>query len=467
MALPGPSGSTSGTHGDELRFPVLENPLLAVTQSTWLETAVSAAPRAWVPFFPPRFGEPEGTMRGSDPALPYPIRARCDATRDWLARLYAFAVPNRRAVEACQRALGVCGGPGSGIVEVGAGLGYWKWVLENASSRIRAASPTPLKKAKRDDAARVRREAGASVVAGKDPASPLRILAIDKNPAKRLDSTNTSIERRGNGRDQRGGASGRRARGGRGQRAGPQERQNEYHGGAPAWASVKEGGPELLRSMSGSDFPALLLCYPPPSISGGSVDGRPGSCMGADALGHFLGEVVLYVGEVGGDTGSPCLEEALRAGWDMVEDVELPCYASTANRLMTFIRKGSALLQRPAKSAAEDASSRERCADLGSESHDAEIETAESWSKPLAMYRCERCGEVGREKAPLRRCRLTRAVVYCSEGCFVAHSENWRANLQARHAHVAGLVFGSGGVFRDKKLFKRLGVRSPNSRSFS
>ncbi|CAN0461423.1 unnamed protein product, partial [Scytosiphon promiscuus] len=59
------------------------NPLLAVAQSSWLETAVSAGAGRWVPHFPPRLGDSEGTMRGSDPALPPPIRVRCDATRDW------------------------------------------------------------------------------------------------------------------------------------------------------------------------------------------------------------------------------------------------------------------------------------------------------------------------------------------------------------------------------------------------
>ena len=116
-------------------------------------------------------------------------------------------------------------------------------------------------------------------------------------------------------------------------------RSNEYHGGAPAWAAVEMGGPERLRSVSASTYPVLLLCYPPPSLGGAGVGATP--CMGADALEKFSGKVLLYVGEVGGDTGSPRLEAALRAGWNLVEDVALPCSPTTANRLMVFTRKGA------------------------------------------------------------------------------------------------------------------------------
>jgi hypothetical protein len=104
------------------------------------------------------------------------VRRRCDSVRDWAARLMAFAVPNAAALRAIAD---VCGdgrggngggggrgggssggggggggsgrgsgsganggsgggnsGGGSAIVEVGAGLGYWKWCLLRAHPGI-------------------------------------------------------------------------------------------------------------------------------------------------------------------------------------------------------------------------------------------------------------------------------------------------------------------------------------------
>lgn len=252
------------------------------------------------------------------------------------------------------------------------------------------------------------------------------------------------------------------------------ERSNEYHGGAPAWAAVKEGGPERLRSLSAADYPVLLLCYPPPSIgnTGAGGGGGPGAaaCMGADALAGFLGKVVLYVGEVGGDTGSPRLEAALRDRWDMVEEVELPSFSSTANRLMVFARNGAAFL-RPSLTALVG---QDRAGVGGAEGEECPAaEGAEAcWGPILAMYRCAACGTAG---SRLHRCRLTRAVSYCSEQCLSADGETWRAHLDVRHIHTAAGAAGSmaGGriglgcsinsVFRDKKIFKRLAVPGTGS----
>lgn len=401
-------------------------------------------------------------MRGADPALPHPIRVRCDVTRDWLARLYAFAVPNERAVEACRRVMKACGGEGTGIVEVGAGLGYWKWFLENAVADRGGKSPAYRRSWKGNDAVRVQQGAPTSDV-NTEATNPLRFLAVDKDPARLQSSagqrsstidTHKGCQDRGRGGGLRGHRKGN-------PRARPVERLNEYHGRAPAWASVSEGDPKMLQSLSMGDFPVLFLCYPPPSISSGSVSGGRSSCMGTDALGYFSGNVLVYVGEIGGDTGSPRLEEALRAGWDMVEEVELPCFSSTANRLMVFTRKGYILprgrVKRETKKGVgggKHTGTRSVANEMGSM-----VKTASGWPSPLAMYRCSSCGEVGREGAPLRICRLTRAVTYCSEQCFVADKEKWRANLQARHVHVADTVFRCGSVFRNKKFFRRLTER--------
>lgn len=472
---------SSGLHADnkgEIRFPVLTNPLLAVAQSTWLETAVSANSKSWVPNFPPRFGDNEGTMRGSDPGLPPPIRVRCDATRDWSARLLAFAVPNRRAVDACRRALEACVGTGAGtgtreqgqekaaaavgIVEVGAGLGYWKWVLEGGGDSSEAVPP-------------------------------LKFLAVDKDPSRLPspggsgdgDSATCAGRERGRGRPGRGSHHGGRRGGKKGRRNGGQPEvsvggptHNEYHGGAPGWAAVEEGGPQRLRSLSAAAYPVLLLCYPPPSVGGGGggASGATAPCMGADALDSFSGKVLLYIGEVGGDTGSPRFEAALQAEWDLVEEVELPCFSCTANRLLVFTRKGIAgLCHRPSRAApaARGTKVKERIPCRAS------VDTVGRssgggggvgiWGPAMAMYRCAGCGTAAAVEGKgvrLHRCRLTRAVNYCSEKCLTLDGERWWANIEARHIHLAAGSAAKlaqqcgnyGRVFRDKKLFKRLAL---------
>ena len=422
-------------------------------------------------------------MRGSDPALPPPVRARCDATRDWAARLQAFAVPNRRAVGACRRALEACeaGGRGQregpvaaevGVVEVGAGLGYWKWVLQGGGGG-----------------------AGSVGGAAKGP-SPLKLLAIDKDPPRlpTIASAGNSAACAGRGRRVEGGsagkhrggrAGGKKGRGGRGGGGGRGGRtrngaqtevpHNEYHGGAPGWAEVEKGGPERLRSLSAAAYPVLLLCYPPPSIgnSNGASGAVSGGCMGAEALASFSGKVLLYVGEAGGDTGSPRLEAALRAGWDLVEEVELPCFSSTANQLMVFVRKGAAATAAAGHSEKKKGGCSGVTAATASAADGGRSGGADGpWEQVMPLYRCSGCGAAPvtapgeGKKVRLHRCRLTRASSYCSEKCLTLDGERWRARLEARHLHLAAgsaaevaRHCGSyGGVFRDKKLFKRLAL---------
>lgn len=464
--------------GAEIEFPVLSNPLLAVTQSAWLETAIAADAKSWVSHFPAQFGEAEGTMRGSDPALPAPIRARCDAMRDWSARLLAFAVPNRRAVDACRRALRACGATAAGIVEVGAGLGYWKWVLEGR----RGGNGRGMMKTEGvgTGGAGGNRILKSSIGRAAENVG-LRVLAVDKDPAQVPVVPNgenlvvTGESREVSSRPGRCGVGGqgtgvgsRRRRRKKGQAHGGDSARsshtapstvcpsNEYHGGAPGWAVVDTGDPELLQSLNAEAFPVLLLCYPPPSIRGGNDARAVAACMGANALSKFSGQVLLYVGEVRGDTGSPQLEAMLQAGWDLVEAVDLPCFPSTANQLMVFVRKGRSLLNTTAVFASHPS------------------------PHPVPLHHCTHCktsgaGRGGGQATQLRRCRLTRAVSYCSgKECFSRDVSRWRANLEARHIYlpaggVAGNLFAVAGstdrgvgtdsaaaVFGDKKFFKQL-----------
>lgn len=412
-------------------------------------------------------------MRGSDPALPDPIRARCDATRDWSARLLAFAVPNRRAIEACRRAVDACGSQAAGIVEVGAGLGYWKWILEGEGEAVEARHEIHLESSVGTPVRHRRNAHGRANGA----ATPLRVLALDKDPATVsssayfvADASSVAADRRKDelfehakrgreeiGRDRRawrgktaGGETRRRGNGPK-----PTSHCNEYHGGAPSWAVVEEGTPERLCSLSGDDFPILLLCYPPPSIAGGA--GRA-ACMGTKALAYFRGKVLLYIGEAGGDTGSPQLEAAVQKGWDMVEEVNLPCFSSTANKLMVFFKKGQVFLTDDYQEVKVLVGGKR---DVGTKAVVPEV--LDGCRKPLAMYRCSRCELPGGDKVHLRRCRLTRAVSFCSEKCMSLDRDTYRAHLDARHIHLAtngasGRGRDCGGKFHDKKLFKRLAL---------
>lgn len=454
---------------------MLSNPLLAVLQATWLETAVCAEAEAWVPCFPPHLGEPEGTMRGCDPALPHPIRRRCDVTRDWSARLFAFAVPNQRAVEACRRAVASCrGGPKARIVEVGAGLGYWKRVLEDVG-KDHAPSSNPCH---------------AKQVAA--PTTPLRILAMDRDPPRLQDAAHPKphaanpkpTEIIGTTSDRPRGPSRAPAKARRKQETQPS--MNEYHGRAPAWSTVRPGGPEDLHALSASEYPVLMLCYPPPSLG---ATGPKGTCMGSDALEAFGGNVVLVVGEVGGDTGSPKMEAILSAGWDMVEEVELPCFPSTASLLMVFVRKGCNVrrtsrvpdsdadhvpIQNSGETLPAGSSTVKRCGgqavpDTGASSGAARPDrvqgevnrkkaSLQGWNSTVPMYRCSSCGQTPADGKRLHLCRLTRAARFCSDRCLGASANLWRASLQARHIHLGGL-HDNARAFRDKKTFRKLAIQ--------
>lgn len=93
-------------------------------QATWLELAVQARVSEWGGHFPLTPSADEATMRGRDPLLAWPVRQRCDSLRDWCARVMAFAVPNRAALDSVVRHVAA-----GGVLELGAGTGYWARAL--------------------------------------------------------------------------------------------------------------------------------------------------------------------------------------------------------------------------------------------------------------------------------------------------------------------------------------------------
>ena len=64
-------------------------------------------------------GKYEGTMRGNDPLVTDILRTFWDSMRDRVAQIWAFAVPNQEAAEVIEKY------QGQGVIEIGAGTGYW------------------------------------------------------------------------------------------------------------------------------------------------------------------------------------------------------------------------------------------------------------------------------------------------------------------------------------------------------
>ena len=63
-------------------------------------------------------------MRGNDPSVSESLRIYWDSQRDRAAQIYAFAVPNKQALQAFKKH------ESNGIIELGAGTGYWANYLQ-------------------------------------------------------------------------------------------------------------------------------------------------------------------------------------------------------------------------------------------------------------------------------------------------------------------------------------------------
>ncbi|KNC85180.1 hypothetical protein SARC_02637 [Sphaeroforma arctica JP610] len=256
------------------------NPLLAALQGTWIEMEICAQSRSWVGNFPLQDSpNAEKTMRGPDPLLPQPISLRCDSVRDWSARLMAFAVPNTRAYDVLSK-FGT-------IVEVGAGVGYWKHYFDT------------------------------SMASTQNDGTRTEYLAFDKDPpSSAVDSqTRSKVP------------------------AAAKSTMNEYHGHSGAWATVQVGGPESISLSSQtkavdtgaqSKNIAVLSCYPPP------YGNLALNCL---KLADKLGASFVYVGEINGDTGTLQFQQTLAKSWTLSQTVALPCFSNTAFSLRVFVRR--------------------------------------------------------------------------------------------------------------------------------
>lgn len=155
------------------------------------------------------------------------------------------------------------------------------------------------------------------------------------------------------------------------------EKENEFHGQVPPFLPVHVAGPQMLAGER--EDQNLLLCYPP-----------PGDPMARDCLRYFKGKYVLYVGEWQGDTADREFEVELQQKFHLIERVELPNWANTAYALTIWSREEPAVRQ--------------------------------------SILACDVCAS----QENLKRCRLCRDRIYCSEKCAAIDGEKHQANHTSR-----------------------------------
>jgi hypothetical protein len=154
----------------------------------------------------PKFGRATWTPI-ADPVLEI-WRHNC---RDWLARLYAFAVPNQACLEELAKH--------TPIVEMGAGTGYWASQLKNMG---------------------------------------VDVIAYDIKPPAQNSGTQNTLATVNGDDDDEGGRKKKKKK----KRHGKAPTANEYHGETSQFCEVVEGGPETLTQHRQR---TLFLCYPPPN----------------------------------------------------------------------------------------------------------------------------------------------------------------------------------------------------------
>lgn len=181
-------------------------------------------------------GENQGV--GTPPLInPYLELPRDPAARKQLIWAYSWAIPSTEAIRAIARL--------SPIVELGAGTGYWGWLL---------------------------RQAGADVV------------CLDRNPEA-----------------------------------------------PPHWTTVEHGTPESLSTHPELAGRTLLLVWPP------LADGP--NCMALEALRHWQGTHLVYVGEWRGRTASPEFHDALEQHFELEQESLLPRWPGFEDSLRIYCRK--------------------------------------------------------------------------------------------------------------------------------
>ena len=177
---------------------------------------------------------------------------------------------------------------------------------------------------------------------------------------------------------------------------------NDYHGLTPPFLSIEHGDANTFRkelkqrSTLAKDV-ALLLCYPPPK-----------SPMAYDFLKIFKkygGRAFIHVGEFKGLTGSKNFEKYLRKHYICQERHPCLSWDTDASEVTMWVAKTG---------------------------------TSNNENVSPLLLPCSCCGK----KEAIRRCRLLRYLVYCSEDCCQRHAES-----RTRHLAMHMIQLG-----RDKHL---------------
>jgi hypothetical protein len=174
------------------------NPLLRYLELRTIEASalnLSLLSRAAAELEGLSVGADEGTMRGNDPLSTHTVRAWWHAARNRVAPWSAFACPSEQAIAALKSF-----SEQKGVIEMGAGVGYWALILRNAG---------------------------------------VDVLAYDKQPSSSLAGRNLPSQR----------GAGKKILSG-----------NEYHGRFDSWSEVLYGDATTPCDTNR----VLLLCYPPP-----------------------------------------------------------------------------------------------------------------------------------------------------------------------------------------------------------
>lgn len=345
-------------------------------------------------------GKYEGTMRGADPIACDTIRLFWDACRDRVAAWSAFACPDAGAIAAIR---GFAAGS-DGVVEVGAGTGYW-------AALLRAACPG------------------------------LSVLAYDKRPPTLVIRGGCTLGPNGTAAAAASSAS-----------FVPSAAAtiNEYHGQLPGWGAVSRGDAASTAAMHSRRV--LFMCYPPP--------GDEAMCTSAlKSYASAGGARVALVGEFHGDTGTASFERLLSKDWTLKKLHQLPNWGNTVACLSLWERQGSASASSSEEAAASKPSNSGVMTGAGRK-----VDNTPAWMSAAAAeeaaalkwpLQCVACGAVppfpssasssssaaapqsagagsgssGTEKVQFARDRITRCVVACGKAC--SRSETAIAALES------------------------------------